>query len=202
MARATRSRAAAPVEVPQKPQRVQDEVEDEDSELSEAEDMENPEEQDEVEDEHDGALRALQFAETLTWRAGKPIPLATLLSRLQILSDELREMEQEDIDKSTLGGVAKELVQTGLVNHKDRGVRSWTAACLVDILRVSAPDAPYNAKELKVSRFITIAITRLTSCRKSSRSSLSLFFPPSPIPPTHTIPRISILSDPWPRSSR
>lgn len=150
MARATRSRAAAPVEVPQKPQHV--EPEDEDSELSEAEDMENPEEQEGVDEEHAGALRALQFAETLTWRAGKPIPLATLLSRLQILSDELREMEQEDIDKSTLGGVAKELVQTGLVNHKDRGVRSWTAACLVDILRVSAPDAPYNAKELKVRR--------------------------------------------------
>lgn len=95
-------------------------------------------------------LGGLQFNETLSWRAGKPIPTGTLLKRLDALSNELREMDQEEIDKDSLTGVAKELVGPNLLNHKDKGVRAFVACCLVDVLKLCAPDAPFTGTQLKV----------------------------------------------------
>jgi len=54
--------------------------------------------------------------------------------------------------------VAKELAAQNLLNHKDNGVRAWTACCLVDILKLCAPDAPYTSSQVKVynSRALTL----------------------------------------------
>ncbi len=101
-----------------------------------------------MEEEH--ALPGLQFNEPLSWRAGKPISTADLLRRLQALSREMREMEQEENERDSFTKVAKELVSPNLLAHKDKGVRAWTACCLVDILRLCAPDAPYTGQQLKV----------------------------------------------------
>ncbi|KAL9104978.1 MAG: hypothetical protein Q9163_000150 [Psora crenata] len=95
------------------------------------------------------ALPGLQFNENLSWRAGKPIPIADLLRRLQALSREMRALEQEESDRGSLTRVAKELASPNLLAHKDKGVRAWTACCLVDILRLCAPDAPYTGHQLK-----------------------------------------------------
>lgn len=95
-------------------------------------------------------LGKLQFNEPLTWRAGKPISVTELLKRLQSLSRELQGMEQDDIDRESLLGPAKELANHNLLQHKDRGVKAWTACCLVDMFRLCAPDAPYTASQLKV----------------------------------------------------
>lgn len=95
-------------------------------------------------------LAGLQFDEPLSWRAGKAIPTGTLLQRLDTLSNELREMDQEETDKGSLTAVAKELVGPNLLNHKDKGVRAFTACCLVDILKLCAPDAPFTGTQLKV----------------------------------------------------
>ena len=97
------------------------------------------------------ALQRLQFDEPLSWRAGKPIPIADLLRRLTALSKELRDMVQEETDRDSLTRVAKELTGHGLLSHKDKGVRAWTACCLVDILKLCAPDAPYTETQLKVT---------------------------------------------------
>lgn len=97
-------------------------------------------------------LPGLQFDEPLSWKAGKPIPVAELLRRLDTLSKELRDLEQEECDKDSFRDVAQELAGTQLLTHKDRGVRAYTACCLVDILRICAPDAPFTASQLKVSR--------------------------------------------------
>ena len=97
------------------------------------------------------ALQRLQFDEPLSWRAGKPIPIADLLRRLMALSKELRDMVQEETDRDSLTRVAKELTGHGLLSHKDKGVRAWTACCLVDILKLCAPDAPYTGTQLKVT---------------------------------------------------
>ncbi|KAK3066633.1 hypothetical protein LTS18_001591, partial [Coniosporium uncinatum] len=91
----------------------------------------------------------LRFNEPLTWRAGKPIAVAELLRRLQALAEELGELEQEAVDRESLLPVAKELASSNLVSHKDKGVRAWTARCIVDMFKLCAPDAPYTAKELK-----------------------------------------------------
>ena len=95
-------------------------------------------------------MAGLQFNESLSWRAGKPIAIADLLRRLQALSKEMREMEQDEDEKDSFIRVAKELASPNLLAHKDKGIRAWTACCLVDILRLCAPDAPYTATQLKV----------------------------------------------------
>jgi sister-chromatid-cohesion protein PDS5 len=99
-------------------------------------------------------LGGLQFNEPLSWRAGKPIPTGTLLQRLDALSNELRELDQEETDKESLTAVAKELVGPNLLNHKDKGVRAFTACCLVDVLKICAPDAPFAGSQLKVYHLI------------------------------------------------
>ncbi|KAI4123726.1 MAG: hypothetical protein LQ347_006040, partial [Umbilicaria vellea] len=94
----------------------------------------------------------LQFNEPLSWRAGKPIAVADLLRRLQALSMEMRDMEQEENERESFTHVAKELASPNLLAHKDKGVKAWTACCLVDILRLCAPDAPYTGQQLRASR--------------------------------------------------
>ncbi|KAL2164093.1 hypothetical protein VTH06DRAFT_3307 [Thermothelomyces fergusii] len=101
------------------------------------------------EQEAEEGMVKLQFNEPLTWRPGKGIPLDTLLKRLDQLARELAEMDQETTDTSSLGKVAKEVASHQLLNHKDKGVRAYTACCVVDILRLCAPDAPFTPSQLK-----------------------------------------------------
>ena len=104
------------------------------------------------EPQHDKS--GLHFNEPLSWRAGRPIAIADLLRRLQALAKELSGMEQEENDRETFLNVAKELASPNLLGHKDKGVKAWTACCLVDILKLCAPDAPYTGQQLKVSRYV------------------------------------------------
>lgn len=99
------------------------------------------------------SLPTLTFDEPLSWRAGKAIPTAELLRRLGALAAELAELDQEETDKASLGKVAKELCSPNLLGHKDRGVRAFAAACLVDVLKICAPDAPFTPSQLKVGFF-------------------------------------------------
>ncbi|PQE32263.1 hypothetical protein CJF32_00001018 [Rutstroemia sp. NJR-2017a WRK4] len=107
----------------------------------------------------------LSFNEPLSWRAGKPIATATLLDRLKRLASELRELDQEEVDKSSLTDVAKELAAQNLLNHKDNGVKAWTACCLVDILKLCAPDAPYTQTQVKniFTLFVTSILPALSN---------------------------------------
>ncbi len=92
----------------------------------------------------------LHFHEPLTWRAGNPIAVGDLLRRLQSLAKELRDIDQDGADRNSLTRPAKELATQNLLAHKDKGVRAWTAICLVDILRLCAPEAPFTETQLKV----------------------------------------------------
>lgn len=71
-------------------------------------------------------------------------------------------MDQEETERESLTGVAKELVSPNLLAHKDKGVRAWTAHCLVDVLRLCAPNAPYTGPQLKVARNTRLQRRRLT----------------------------------------
>lgn len=95
-------------------------------------------------------MTAIKFKETLTWRPGQRIETDTLMKRLQTLSKELSGIDQGDVDKDSLVPIAKQLASSGLLTHKEKGVKAWTACCLVDVLRLCAPDAPYTASQLKV----------------------------------------------------
>ncbi|KAF7596749.1 hypothetical protein BBP40_000177 [Aspergillus hancockii] len=101
-------------------------------------------------EESSGGLRRLKFNEPLSWRVGRSaIPIADLLQRLQTLAQELRKLEQEEVEKESLRRVSQELATAQLLAHKDKGVRAWTACCIVDVLRLCAPDAPFTGNQLK-----------------------------------------------------
>ena len=152
------------------------------------------EESSEAEEPQESASR-LKFDEALSWRAGKPIALADLLRRLEALSIELRDLEQEEDDRDAFTRVAKELAASNLLSHKDKGVRAWTACCLVDILRLCAPDAPFTAQQLKVSVQHLYIYTKLHLTMSRTFSGFSLYpsFLRCPIRPMHTIISTSML---------
>lgn len=101
-------------------------------------------------DDEDTEQRSLEFDEELSWRPAKPIPSATLLDRLERLSKELAEFDQGAVQLDSLKPVAASLAHRNLLQHKDRGVKAYTACCLVDILRLFVPDAPFTDDQLKV----------------------------------------------------
>lgn len=93
--------------------------------------------------------KKLGFAQSLVGRPGKPISVSQLLTRLKALLDELRTMDQDDAHRDSLMPVAQELAHQSLLQHKDNGVRAWAVCCIVDMLKLFAPDAPYPASKLK-----------------------------------------------------
>ncbi|EPQ65699.1 Bgt-2565 [Blumeria graminis f. sp. tritici] len=95
--------------------------------------------------------KALKFSRPLSWHAGKAILTSELLKRLEELLVELKILgeEQEEVHKDSLTKVAKDLASQHLLCHKDKGVRAFTACCLVDILKICAPDAPFTPSQLK-----------------------------------------------------
>lgn len=107
-----------------------------------------PEEEQEHDEERDP--EGLQFNEPLSWRPGKAIPTMELVKRLNKLSKELAELDQEWEQKESLNNVAKELSSSNIIGHKDKGVKAFAACCLVDILKICAPDAPFTPSQLKV----------------------------------------------------
>ncbi|KAJ0107717.1 pds5 spo76 protein [Diaporthe amygdali] len=103
------------------------------------------EEQPEEERDNDG----LKFNEPLSWRAGRPIPTTELHKRLDTLAKELAELDQDWEHKDSLTKVAKELCSANILGHKDKGVKAYAACCMVDILKICAPDAPFTPSQLK-----------------------------------------------------
>ncbi|KAM0752186.1 ARM repeat-containing protein [Meredithblackwellia eburnea MCA 4105] len=79
----------------------------------------------------------------------KGTPASEQLKRLRELHRQLANFEQDNVDTKSLDDVAKQLISHTLLLHKDRSVKAYTACCLVDILRLYAPEAPYTQAELK-----------------------------------------------------
>lgn len=137
-------------------------------------------------------IPGLEYNRPLSWRAGKPIPVADLLDRLEALHNELRKLEQEDIESASFTRVAQDLASPNLLAHKDKGVRAFACCCLVDILRLCAPDAPFRLAQFKVKYPNTILYIELADLRNRIflRLSLTLSFPPSRILQMHIIPNM------------
>jgi hypothetical protein len=71
-----------------------------------------------------------------------------LIKHLDKLHNTLADVGQEMSDNpKELTFTAKQLVAQDLLQHKDKEVKLLTVCCLVDILRVFAPDAPYSNEE-------------------------------------------------------
>ena len=148
-ARSTRRRGRAEPD-PEPADHEQEEVQDEDENGHEAHDEEQDDEAAAAEDVPPGELISLQFNEELTWRPGKPIPSGTLFARLEELSRELIDMDQDTVDAESLSRVVPALGSRNLIGHKDPGIKAKTASCLVEILRLCAPDAPFTEEQIQV----------------------------------------------------
>lgn len=110
-----------------------------------------PEEPEEDQDEQFAPeTEGLRFNDPLLWKGGRPIATTELVRRLDKLSKELTELDQDWEHKESLNKVAKELCSSNILGHKDKGVKAFAACCLVDILKICAPDAPFTPSQLKV----------------------------------------------------
>lgn len=118
------------------------------------EEEQQEEEQQQQEEEESHGLKKLKFKQPLVGRPGKPVGVSDLLTRLKALLDELRTIDQEEAHRDSLMPVAESLAHQSLLQHKDNGVRAWTVCCIVDMLKLFAPDAPYPASKLKVRHTI------------------------------------------------
>ncbi|GAM87345.1 hypothetical protein ANO11243_053680 [Dothideomycetidae sp. 11243] len=107
-------------------------------------------EQDQENDEGaEPVQRSLNFKQQLTGRPGRPVAVAELLKRLKTLHAELTTIEQDDCPRDDITKVARDLVNPSILTHSDKGVRAWTACCLVEVFRTMAPDAPFTPSQLK-----------------------------------------------------
>jgi sister-chromatid-cohesion protein PDS5 len=107
------------------------------------------------------SLPQLQFRQSISWTAGKPIAEGELIKRLEALYKEISQKEQEDIEVESLRPKASDLVSERLLKHRNHGVQAWTACCIVEMLRLFAPDAPYTPKEMKVGHLIACCLCPL-----------------------------------------
>lgn len=95
-------------------------------------------------------IPALDFHDTLTWKAGKAIPVADLLTRLNKLGTVLRQYDEDLVEQQVFRGLATDLSNAQILGHKDRGVRALSLVCISDLLKICAPNAPFQNRELKV----------------------------------------------------
>ncbi|KAJ1970495.1 Sister chromatid cohesion protein pds5, partial [Dimargaris xerosporica] len=93
-------------------------------------------------------LVQLQFKQRLIAAGRKTIPPVELTKRLKSLHTELAELDQERVDVHSLDSVTQDLMSPALTAHKDRGVQILTACCIADVLRLYAPEAPYDERQL------------------------------------------------------
>ena len=77
---------------------------------------------------------------------------------------ELKERDQNR-DTKDLRPFAASLVHPSLTEHKDKTVRLLTACCLAEILRVFAPNAPYDDSEL--STVFSLFVSQLEALGKT-----------------------------------
>ncbi|CAO3586690.1 unnamed protein product [Absidia cylindrospora] len=91
---------------------------------------------------------ALQFNEQLV--GTKAIKVDVLTRRLTVLHKELQSFEQTQVDCSSLTWVSKNLIHKKIIHHSNSTVTALASCCLADILRLFAPEAPYDQRELKL----------------------------------------------------
>ena len=138
----------------EKPAEEEEDVAQEEQVQPEDDDVQEPENQPQ---QFEGDLPSLKFNEELSWRPAKPIPTSTLITRLEKLSKELADYEQQGVDLDSLKDVAGHLAHRNYIGHKDKGVKAYAACCLVDLLRLFVPDAPFTDDQLQVGASVAHA---------------------------------------------
>lgn len=103
---------------------------------------------------------------------------AELLKRLAATHDALKRLDQDDTLPAGLDNVAAGLVHATVIEHKDADVRLLAAAGLVDVLRLYAPDAPFDDEQKLVRVRCVGSLVRATHAPSTLTSP-----PPAPRAP-------------------
>ncbi|KAJ2616184.1 Sister chromatid cohesion protein pds5 [Coemansia sp. RSA 1365] len=80
----------------------------------------------------------------------KTVPTSELYKQLKKLSKELNGLQQETVDTQSLDAVTKQLLVPALLKHSEQGVVAYVTCCIADVLRLYAPEAPYNDEEVRM----------------------------------------------------
>lgn len=119
-------------------------------------------------------LGQLRFKKPIISTVNEPIPTKELLSRLQILTDELSAVHQDQVDIETFASIKKDLANKKLLKHANVGVQAYVCCGISDILRIYAPDAPFTANELADIQGILSTIQEASRYRESIFSTAEL----------------------------
>jgi sister-chromatid-cohesion protein PDS5 len=95
-----------------------------------------------------------------------------LIKRLKAIHKRLTELgqDQKDLPKG-LQSTADQLVSIEILDHSDENVQLHSVYCIVDILRVFAPEAPYGDEDMvHIFNVIIPQIKRLSTCDIGSRT--------------------------------
>ncbi len=85
----------------------------------------------------------------------------TYLRKLKALHHNLTQLEQDTVDTASLATVSRDVILPAILLHSDRGVKAYAACCLVDLLNLYAPEAPYEDHELvDIFKFLTVQLSR------------------------------------------
>lgn len=72
-----------------------------------------------------------------------------LIKLLKQAESALSEFSQSSSLQDPLHALSKSLVQTTLLNHKDKDVKLLVSVCFIEVMRVLAPDPPFSDEILK-----------------------------------------------------
>lgn len=114
------------------------------------------------------------FAPTFLTTHKKP----ELLKNLIDVHDLLQTIGQEPSDRPRgLQLIANQIVSVRLIGHADKDIRLLSACCAVDILRIYAPEAPYNDEELlRIFRVIVNQLRGLATNDITSGTGSKMYY--------------------------
>lgn len=81
--------------------------------------------------------------------------LYTVLMFLQEIENLLEKVDQSpsELIQDGYSKLMKALLSVRLLKHKDADVQVSVASCISEITRITAPEAPYEDDQMKVSTF-------------------------------------------------
>ncbi|CUM64062.1 uncharacterized protein PRCAT00001650001 [Priceomyces carsonii] len=94
--------------------------------------------------------KSFKFKKSIVATIKEPISTKELLVRLQTLSDELSAVDADSANLSEFTKILGDLVNGKLLGNSNMGVQAFVCCCISDILRINAPNAPYNATDLSL----------------------------------------------------
>jgi sister chromatid cohesion protein PDS5 len=108
---------------------------------------------------------------------GKATRKVELLSRIKVLHDSLKHLDEVGTMKKTLAAISGQLNSKKLIGNQEKEIRLLSAACILDILRLFAPDVPYSSEELcEFFESVTVMLRGFSTYDPNTPMGSSLFY--------------------------